>query len=126
MKWCLLSIISVATLLIFAAPSCAAENFDPFHSGVRMLWGLLIVLAIIYGLYAFLKKRVSALHQQEEGLINIVDVKHILPKKTLMVVEVRGKEFLVGGGSDTITTIVPLDAEKSGEKQRQEIEVKDR
>lgn len=100
---CLVLLISSAKLA-----HAAADEFNPVSSGIRMLLGLLVVLAIILGLYYLLRNRVSAFHQQGNGIIKVVEIRHVLPKKTLMLIEVRGREFLVGAGTDTISTIVPL------------------
>ena len=107
-------LISLVLLAASSQPAfAAADEFDPVSSGIRMLIGLLVVLAIILGLYYLLRSRVSAFHQQGKGIIKIVEIRHVLPKKTLMLVEVRGREFLVGAGSDTISTIVPIHPGKS-------------
>ncbi len=86
----------------------AADKFDPVSSSFRMLWGLVVVLAIIFVLYAVLRKKVSGLQSNDRGAIKIIEVKHIMPKKSLMLVEIRGKEFVVGAGNDAIHSIVPL------------------
>lgn len=96
-----------------SAQAAQAADFDPVGSGIRMLFGLLVVLAIILGLYYLLRNKVSNFHQQGKGIIKIIEVRHVLPKKTLMLIEVRGKEFLVGAGSDTISNIVPLQSGES-------------
>jgi flagellar protein FliO/FliZ len=94
-------------LILNAEPAHAAA-FDPVRSSLRVLWGLLIVLAIMLGLYYLLRKRFSSFQQQGKGAITIIETKHLMPKKSLMLVEVRGREYLVGLGADTVNTIVPL------------------
>ncbi|MFN2355068.1 MAG: flagellar biosynthetic protein FliO [Desulfopila sp.] len=95
-------------VLILDAGTAHAAAFDPVSSSLRMLWGLLVVLVIMLGLYYLLRKRFSSLQQQGKGAINIIETKHLMPKKSLMLVEVRGREYLVGLGADSVTTIVPL------------------
>lgn len=95
-------------VLVLDAETAHAAAFDPVSSSLRMLWGLLIVLVIILGLYYLLRKRFSSYQQQGKGAINIIETKHLMPKKSLMLVEVRGREYLVGLGADSVTTIVPL------------------
>ncbi len=113
----LLKVISIPAFLfstILAASFVhAAEQFDMVDSSFRMLWGLLVVLAIIFVIYAILRKRVTGFQHGDKGVIKIVEVKHIMPKKSLMLVEVRGQEFVVGAGNDTINTIVPLQQSSS-------------
>lgn len=118
-------IILPLLLLGFLVTPAHAEEFDPVSSGFKMMGGLLVVLAIILGLYYLLRSRVSAFRQPQNGAIKIVEIRHIMPKKTLMLIEVRGKEYLVGAGSDSINTITPLQSgdyfasllEKSEEEQ---------
>lgn len=94
-------------ICVGATPVWAAE-FDPVSSGMRMLGGLLVVLLIILGLYYVLRKRLSIMQSQSNGAINIIEIKHVQPRKTLLLVEVRGREYLIGSGGDSINTIVPL------------------
>lgn len=102
--------LTVVSLLYATTVSAqaASTGFDPVSSGFRVLWGLLVVLAIIFGLYLLLRKRLSSFQQQGKGDINILEVKHVMPKKTLLLIEVKGQHFLAGGGGDSINTIVPL------------------
>lgn len=103
------TIPSFSFLATVVSSSCAhAAEYDAVSSGLRMLWGLLIVLAIMFVLYTLLRKRVSAFQQQGKGIIKVIEIKHIPPKKSLLLIEVRGREFLVGAGSDAITSIIPL------------------
>jgi flagellar protein FliO/FliZ len=98
-----------ALLSIFASrPALAAAQFDAVSAGFRVLWGLLIVLAVMFVLYILLRKRLTSFQQHGKGLIKVIETKHVLPKKTILLIEVRGKEYLVGAGNDTIGTIIPL------------------
>ncbi|HKJ65671.1 MAG TPA: flagellar biosynthetic protein FliO [Desulfopila sp.] len=94
--------------VLLAGPALAATDFDPVRSGLRMLWGLLVVLGIMFAAYYLLRKRVAAFQHQGKGIITILETRHIHPKKSLILIEVRGKEYLVGAGGDTINTIIPL------------------
>ena len=108
MKFALRLYISILFLLgVSATPAWSAE-FDPVASGMRMLGGLLVVLLIILGLYYILRKRLGIMQNQGKGAISIIEIKHVQPRKTLMLVEVRGREYLIGSGGDSINTIVPL------------------
>lgn len=104
---------SLGCVFIICTDTHAADNFDPVNSSFRMLWGLVVVLAVIFVLYAILRKKVSALQHNDKGFIKIVEVKHIMPKKSLMLIEVRGQEFVVGAGNDAIHSIVPLQQSNS-------------
>ncbi len=103
-----LGILPAVLFLFVCRPALAAEQFDAVAAGFRVLWGLLIVLAVMFVLYALLRKRLSSFQQHGKGLIKIIETKHIPPKKTILLIEVHGKEYLVGAGSDTINAIIPL------------------
>lgn len=120
----------VLTTLIFvlhykvAYPAEQIEQFDTLYSGLRMLWGLLIVLAVILVLYAVLKKRFSVFKQQDNSQIKVLEIKHVMPKKSLILIEVKGQEFLVGSGNDSINTIIPLSKSHSFESVLEKSEQK--
>ena len=109
-------ILTIITFILISTPAYSAEKFDPLSSGIRMLWGLAVVLAIILLLYWLIKKNFKAFQQHDKGIIKVLEVKHVLPKKTLLLIEVKGQEYLVGAGSETIGTIVPLKQIKSFSK----------
>lgn len=75
---------------------------------MRMIWGLLIVLGIIFVLYGLTKKRFSLLGSSSKQEIKVVEMKPLMGKKALCLVEVRGEEYLLGIGGDTITHIATL------------------
>ncbi len=100
--------LSASLLLLDCTTAYPAEQLDTLYTSLRMLWGLLIVIAIILILYFILKKRFSIFKQQEHSHIKIVEIKHVTPKKSLMLVEVKGQDFLVGTGSDSINSIIPI------------------
>lgn len=99
---------SVCVVLGFCQSSFAADTMDPIYASLRMLWGLLIVSALILIIYWILRKRLNILKTTESKHIKIIEVRHIMPKKSLMLIEVRGHEYLVGTGNDSISTITPL------------------
>ncbi len=78
-------------------------------SSLRMIWGLLIVLGIILIFYALFKKRFSLLRTAAGQRINIIEMKPIMPKKTLCIVEVDGREFLLAMSGEHIQIIADLD-----------------
>ncbi len=90
------------------------ESTDPslVSASLRMLWGLLIVSGVILIIYALMKKRFSFVGANNNSRIQIREVRHILPKKSLCLVEVDGQEFLLGLSGDNITLISPLEKSK--------------
>lgn len=74
----------------------------------RMLWGLLIVLGIMLILYGLLRKRFSLLHRGNGGEIKVREVKPLMGKKALCLVEVRGQSMLLGLSGDRIDYLSSL------------------
>lgn len=105
------AVSAILSLACLAEPAFALthENISIFGSSLRMLWGLLVVLGILLIIYGLVKKRITSFHGGGKGIIKVIETRHLLPKKTLFLVEVRGKEFLLGSGSDSLQLISPLD-----------------
>lgn len=85
------------------------ENSD-FDNYLKVIWGLLIVLGIILLLYAILKKRFSLLHSSAKQEINILEMKPLMGKKALCLVNVRGKDILLGISDDNICRLASFSA----------------
>ncbi|NNK94194.1 MAG: flagellar biosynthetic protein FliO [Desulfobacterales bacterium] len=105
------AVSAILSFAFFVEPASALtqENISIFGSSLRMIWGLLIVLGILLIIYGLVKKRITSFHGGGKGIIKVIETRHLLPKKTLFLVEVRGKEFLLGSGSDSLQLISPLD-----------------
>jgi flagellar protein FliO/FliZ len=79
---------------------------------MRMIWGLLIVLGIIFVLYGLTKKRFSLLGTSSKHEIRVLEMKPLMGKKGLCLVQVRGQEYLLGIGGDTVTHIATLSGKR--------------
>jgi len=104
----LTGILFLSTEHCYGADSALGEMGSYF----RMLWGLLIVLGIILIIYGILKKRVSLFHSSASQSIKIIEIKPLMAKKALCLVEVRGEEYLLGISNDQITHIATIPLEK--------------
>lgn len=95
------------------------ESTDPslVSSSLRMLWGLLVVSGILLIIYGVMRKRFSLAGSNSNSKIQIKEIRHIMPKKSLCLVEVGGQEFLLGLSSENITLITPLDSSKKASFQ---------
>jgi flagellar protein FliO/FliZ len=83
------------------------ESTDPslFSAALRMVWGLLIVLGILLVIYALMRKRLTFIKDNSNSEIKIKEIRHIMPKKSLCLVEIGGQDFLLGIGAETITLL---------------------
>jgi flagellar protein FliO/FliZ len=90
------------------------ESTDPslLSAGFRMLWGLVVVLGILLIIYGLMRKKFSFAKSNANSKIKIIEIRHLMPKKSICLVEVGGQEFLLGLGNENITL---LSAIKNGE-----------
>ncbi len=102
--------ITPAILLVLLSPqtATAAAEMSETSAYLRLTWGLLIVLGIILIFYALAKKRFSLLNSSEKNLIKVLEIKHLMPKKSICLIEVRGREYLLGLGADNVSLIAGL------------------
>jgi len=89
---------------VFAGNTLNADTAGYF----RVIWGLLVVLGIILVLYGIVKKRFSLLATSPAQNIKILEMKPMMGKKALCLVEVKGQEYLLGISGDKINHIATL------------------
>jgi len=106
--------LSTSLFLAFPKNSWGAENvFKGTGDYFRMLWGLLIVLGIILILYGILKKRLSLFSSSTTQSIKILEIKPLMGKKALCLVEVKGEEYLLGIGNDQINHLATISSKEN-------------
>lgn len=71
----------------------------------RLIWGMLVVIGIMLVLYAFVRKKFSLLHNREGHKIKVLEIRPLMPKKSLCLVEVEGNQYLLGLSGEGITHI---------------------
>ena len=91
--------------LFFSTSAQAAEPLTMGSGLLRMLWALLIVIGVILIIFGLVKKRFG-LGRMQQGTIKVLELRHIMPKTTLALVEVRGKVMLLGIGAGQINLLV--------------------
>ena len=74
----------------------------------RVIWGLLVVLGIILVLYGIIRKRFSLLSTSAAHNIKILEIKPMMGKKALCLVDVKGQEYLLGISGEQISHIATL------------------
>ena len=112
------AIFAISTVLLFDTAQLYAEtnthtpllpdNSDIVASSFRVIWGLLIVLGVILLLYGLLRKRFSLLSSLPNKEINVIEIKPLMGKKAICLVEVRGTEYLLGISESHISNIATL------------------
>ena len=107
-------IIGIPALAAVSSPALAATT-PPVTMGsafLQTIWALLVVIGIILVLYALTRKRFG-IGKRGTGKINLVELRHIMPKTTLALVEVEGKRLLLGIGSGRISLLADLADEET-------------
>lgn len=74
---------------------------------LQTIWALLIVIGIIMVIFALAKKRFG-IGRVGEGKINLLELRHIMPKTTLALVKVEGKLLLLGIGAGNISLLADV------------------
>jgi flagellar protein FliO/FliZ len=104
---------SIAILLSLLLPSqaFAAEwsSDSMLPASLKLVGALTVVLGLVLILYYFSRKGFGFLPAPKTGAIKLVEARHLMPKKSLFLVEVRGRELLLGVGADRIELLTHLD-----------------
>jgi flagellar protein FliO/FliZ len=99
-------------IFCLSVTSAFAGTESPFSlsATLRLFWGLLIVLGVLLIVYALAKRKLSFLNASgSKGAITIIEMRHLMPRKSLCLVKVRGREYLLGLGNDQINLIAAID-----------------
>ncbi|RMF48102.1 MAG: flagellar biosynthetic protein FliO [Deltaproteobacteria bacterium] len=92
-------------LLAQAVPVLAAEAIQPpgmLASTLKVLGSLVLVIGLGLVIAALAKKRLPMLPGQRGSAIRVLETRGLGPKKAVALVEVRGREFLLGLGADGV------------------------
>lgn len=98
-----------AALWLWPSLALAADSGSLLASSLKMLAALGVVLGLVLLLYAASRKGFGFLPAAKGGAIKIVEMRHLAPRKAVCLVEVRGREFLLGVGNDRVELLTPLD-----------------
>jgi flagellar protein FliO/FliZ len=85
------------TMAAALAPTLAlaAESPSLGSAALQTLWALAVVVGLILALYGLSKKRWLP-GRTAHSAIKVIELRPVMPKATLALVEVRGRELLVG------------------------------
>lgn len=100
---------AITLLLIVVLPARleAAENLPMGSAMLQMLWALLIVLGLILILY-WLARRRFGMGGAGSGEIRVLEQRHLMPKASLALIEVRDRQLLVGITGERIALLADL------------------
>lgn len=97
-------ITSSFVLFFFPASAQAAESLTMGSALLQMLWALLIVIGVILIIFGLARKRFG-LSRMQQNNIKVLELRHIMPKTALALVEVHGKVMLLGIGAGQINLL---------------------
>jgi len=83
-------------------------------AALQTLWALLIVVGLIFVLYALARKRLT-LGKLGGNSIRVIEMRPLVPKATLALVEVRGREYLLAINAGNIALLADLNAGKNAQ-----------
>ncbi len=118
MKRCALSwpmICLWPSLAVAASPVAPAPGFGA--SLLQVLWGLLIVVGLMLVLYALARKKFSLPGTRGAGRITVLEMRPLMAKTALALVEVEGEKLLIGIGNGTVRMLSHLPAGKEGQEE---------
>lgn len=101
-------VICVLALAPAVYAQAAVAETDTITAYFRLMWGLLIVLAIMLVLFAIVKKRFSVINPRSTKAIRVLEIQPLMPKKSICLIEVRGKEYLIGIANESITLLADM------------------
>lgn len=96
---------------LLAVPALAAETVKPGIAGgdiISVVLGLVLVLLMIFGC-AWLIKRLGAVPRAASGVIKVLAVLPLGARERITLVEVGGKQLLLGVTATQITTLHTFD-----------------
>jgi len=106
--------MKLATIFIFVflPRTAAAADWGPdtmLPASLKLIGALAVILGLVLLLYYCSRKGFGFLPGPKTGAIKLIEARHLMPKKSLFLVEVRGRELLLGVGVDRIELLSLLD-----------------
>lgn len=105
--WLLVPLALLPAAALGAEPQ-AVPGFAGAGQAGRMIAGLLLMLAVIFGLTALLK-RVNGVQRRVPGAIKVIAAASVGARERLLLVEVGGRQVLVGAAPGRLQTLLVLD-----------------
>ena len=101
--------VFIFVLLPSVAEAAAWGPDTMLPASLKLIGALTVILGIVLLLYYCSRKGFGFLPGPKTGAIKLIEARHLMPKKSLFLVEVRGRELLLGVGVDRIELLSQLD-----------------
>jgi len=105
---------TVLTCFFISLPAIAFAGESPSmtSAALQTLWALLIVIGLIFAFYALARKRLLPGKFGGNHTIRVIEMRPLSPKASLALVEVRGREYLLGINAGNIQLLADLSTDK--------------
>jgi len=100
--------LPASPLLLLPLPALAAAE-TPAGSVASMLFGLIVVLAVLYGLMHLLKRVQS--HGGSQAALRVIGGTSVGPRERVVLVEVADKVLVLGVAPGSVTALDQMPAE---------------
>lgn len=94
-------------LLLVPTVAQAAEMDSMGSMLGKTIWALLVVVGLILILYGLIRKKMGY-GNTGSNTIKVIEIRPIMPKNTVALIEVQGKELLIGISSNGMHLLADL------------------
>ena len=94
----------VSLVYVPAVWAAGGQDLELIPMSLKVLASLAIVLGLVLFLYAVMK-RGNLIPGAKGGEIRIIEIRHLAPKKTLYLVEVKDKTLLIGATAERLDAL---------------------
>ena len=115
----LLLLLAACPAPVLAAASAPAPGVDGAAQAARVLGVLVLVIGLILGLAAVLRRHGGVAQKRVPGAISVLSATSIGARERLLLVEVGGQQVLLGAAPGRIQTLLVLDEPVAGVEQVQ-------
>lgn len=87
---------------------------------MKMSWALAVVVGLILILYALARKKMGYTNAPTNG-IKVLEMRPLMPKNTLALIEVQEKQILIGISPNGIQLLTELSSEPTPQKSFKDV-----
>lgn len=105
--------VLILSIILLPARLEAADDLQMGSAMLQMLWALLIVIGLILIIF-WLARRRFGIGNTGSGEIRVLEQRHITPKASLALIEVRKRQILIGITGDRIELLTDFSVPATG------------
>ena len=93
------------------------EDFDPGKEFAKMMLSVLLVIVLAIGVLYLSKKVLPKMSSSQGRNIQVVETVHLGPRRWIHLVEIGGRQILIGSTNENITKLADITAANSDNGQ---------